>query len=82
MFHSEENAARDIHVKEWKLVYSPPNPILENLVAIAAKSLELDGVVAVNDSEQLIGTMFSKELVAGIEFHHPAVNIFTQNCVH
>lgn len=60
-------------------MYSPQNPILENLVELAAKSLELDGVVAVNDSEQIVGTMFSKELVAGIEFHHPAVNIYTND---
>lgn len=65
--------ARDIHVKEWKLVYSPMNPIFDELADVAAKSLQLEGVVGVNSSEELEGVMFNRELVAGINFLHSAV---------
>lgn len=71
---SDEVVARDLHVKEWKLVYSPLNPALEELVDIASKSLQLDGVVGVNSSEELEAVMFNRELVAGIEFQHSSVN--------
>lgn len=71
--HSDEIVIRDIHVKEWKLVYSPLNPIFEELADLAAKSLQLDGVVAANSSEELEAIMFNQELVAGIDFLHSPV---------
>lgn len=41
-----------------------------------ARILELDkGVVAVNSSEQIEAVMFNRELIAGLEFDLPAVNI-------
>lgn len=71
--YSDEIEIRDIHVGEWKLVYSPLNPIFEEMADIAAKSLQLDGIVGVNSSEELEAVMFNQELVAGIDFQHPQV---------
>lgn len=55
-------------------MYSPKNPLLEKMLYSAAKSLKLDDVVGVSGRDELISTMFNRELVAGIEFNHPAVN--------
>lgn len=60
-------------MREWKLVYSPINPIFEEIADLAAKSLQLEGVVAANSSEELESIMFNQELVAGIDFQHPPV---------
>lgn len=76
---SDDIVARDIHVKEWKLVYAPQNPILEELLFNAAKSLRLDSIVGANSSEELEAIMFNRELVAGVQFNHPAVSILIWN---
>lgn len=73
MSPSDDIVARDIHVKEWKLVYSPINPIFDELAENAAKSLQLEGAVGVNSSEEVESAMFNRELVAGINFQHSAV---------
>lgn len=76
--YSESASFRDIHVKEWRLVYSPQNPVLNRLVDTAANSLGLNGTVGVSTSDELVGVMFNRELIAGIEFKHPTVcSIFT-----
>lgn len=72
---SERSRDRDqgVNIKEWKLVYLPENPVLENLIHTVSKSLKLDGVVGVKTSNDLIQVMIDRELVAGIEFEHSAV---------
>lgn len=46
-------------------------------MAAAVESLKLDGLVGVNNSDELVEAMFKHGLVAGLEFNHPAVNILT-----
>lgn len=79
--NSDDIVIRDTHIKEWKLVYSPLNPIFEEMADLAAKSLQLDGIVAANSSEELESIMFNQELVAGIDFQHPPVR-FQVICYH
>lgn len=74
LYLCSENGLKNIKVKEWKLVYTPQNPVLEEMLDRAAKSLHLNGVVGANDTDELISKMFNREFVAGIEFNHPAVN--------
>lgn len=60
--------------KEWKLVYSPLNNVLQTLMDSTIQLLHLDGVVAVNTSAQIEQAMSgSEQLVAGIDFNHLSV---------
>lgn len=54
-------------------MYSPKNHILEELVDAAAKSLRLNGVMGVDDSDELVNVMIHREFFAGIEFKHSVV---------
>lgn len=70
---SDEIVMRDTHIREWKLVYSPSPSVFDELADLAAKSLQLEGAVGVNSSEELEAAMFNQELVAGIDFQHSQV---------
>lgn len=61
-------------IQDWKLVYSPNNTIFEELVDNVTKSLSLDGYVGVATPKEVEAAMVAKQLVAGIDFHHLAVN--------
>lgn len=65
----------DVHIKHFKLVYAPENAIFEKLLNDTAVSLELDGIVNVTSASQIEDVMFRDELLAGVEFDHPAVGI-------
>lgn len=56
-------------------MYTPENIHLEELLNEAAKSLELEGAIGVNNSEELVELIANRGLVAGVEFKHPAVSI-------
>lgn len=60
-------------VNEWKLVYAPQNDILESLLSNAATSLKLDGVEGVHNGSEIAAVMGNRQLVAGVQFNHPAV---------
>lgn len=72
---SARSKDQGVNIKEWKLIYSPENSVLENLVNTVSKSLKLDGSVGVKTSNDIAQVMVNRKLVAGIEFEHPAVNI-------
>lgn len=65
----------NIFLREWQLVYSPQNPILDDLMSEVSRSLALTGIVGVGSSNQIFDVMLNQELIAGVEFQHPAVNI-------
>lgn len=61
-------------IKDWKLVYSPKNEVLETLLTGAATSLGLKGVYGVAGQKELEATMVNKQLVAGVQFEHSPVS--------
>lgn len=68
-------SAGDVFLEEWRLVYSPKCVLFERLTNSAARALGLVGVVGVDDPDGIRRVMLDRELVAGIEFKHPAVRI-------
>lgn len=58
------------NIDEWKLVYTPKNDVLENLLESTIKLLGLSGTVAVNSSRELEEVMIERKLIAGIDFQH------------
>lgn len=60
-------------IAEWKLVFSPKNEIFENLVAAAGDALGLDGVLGVDNENDIEAVITNRKFVAGINFEHSAV---------
>lgn len=70
-----KNSEKRSPTKEWKLVYSPFNNVLNTLMESTIQLLNLDGLVAVNTSAQIEQAMCgSEQLVAGIAFNHLSVS--------
>lgn len=59
---------------DWKLVYSPKNDLLDQVVGNVTEFLSLDGYIAAENSSELKTIFLNNHTVAGIQFHHPAVN--------
>lgn len=60
---------------EYKLVYSPYNEKLDDLISRSVKHLELDGYESVKNSRELQKYLLLHNFVAGIEFPDGYVNI-------
>lgn len=75
MQNSISSNNRDV-LDEWRLVYCPNNTILERLVTNAGSSLGVHPPYGVDNAEQLHSVMLFYKVIAGIEFHHPAVRSF------
>lgn len=71
---SNTNVSHDIHIKEYGLVYSPKNVVLENVLEYAAEYLGLAGVYGVNSPEEVERLMIEREFLAGVVFNHLSVN--------
>lgn len=85
MFYSHRNAyvfselAKEADlIKEWKLVYSPQNDRLDDLMAIVARNLELDGFIGVANEQEIGTVMTNQKLIAGIQFKLAAVSWTTK----
>lgn len=64
-----------------QLVFSPNNAIFRNLTAQVSKQLEFtQEPIGVNDDDELQRAMTNKQMLAGINFHHPHVNM--NNMLH
>lgn len=64
-------------IREWKVVYSPKNDQLDDLLAVVSEKLQLDGFVGVENENEIAAVMTNQKLIAGIEFKHPAVSSLT-----
>lgn len=64
------DATHDIHVKEWKIVYSPKNEALDELMMNVTDSLDLEGFEGVKTPEEVETVMIERELLCGIVFEH------------
>lgn len=62
-------------IRTWKLAYLPKNAVFDDIMDDVTKSLALDGFISVQSAKDLGNVLFSQQLVAGIEFHHPAVRL-------
>lgn len=72
--HRKNNEESKPLIQDWKLVYSPNNTFFEELVDNVTKSLSLDGHIGVATPKEVEAAMVAGQLVAGIDFHHFAVN--------
>ncbi|XP_037034194.1 ATP-binding cassette sub-family A member 3-like isoform X1 [Bradysia coprophila] len=59
-------------VKERKMVFHPNNTIFLDLMKSASDHLAIESPYGVDEVSQLEGILIKKELIAAIEFHHPA----------
>lgn len=75
------NRTRNIYLKEFRLVYVPDNEIFKKFMTAVGQSLHLTGVDGVNTSSELLNVMDRRELIAGIEFRHSAVNTLMFLCL-
>lgn len=79
MQNSASVSNRDVFIRDWRLVYSPNNPVLGNLVGAASNPLGINQPVGVDTVDQMNGAMLYYGVIAGIQFHHPAVRSFHSN---
>lgn len=77
LIHSDSAASRfRPPIEDWRIVYSPKNDILEQVVRHATQSLGpvLQGFMGVSDANAVAAAMVNNHMVAGIDFNHSAVN--------
>ncbi|XP_037025654.1 ATP-binding cassette sub-family A member 3-like isoform X1 [Bradysia coprophila] len=55
----------------WRIVYTPNVPILDELLRGASNVLQLQTAVGVNSSKELSKTLVQQNLFVGLEFHNP-----------
>lgn len=72
---SDTNGNHDIHIGEWRLVYSPENQVFEHLLGHVVSGLNFSGVYGVKTSEEVEKLMLEQEFVAGVVFNHSAVKL-------
>lgn len=65
--------ANNTHVRDWRLIYSPKNAVLEALLIGASRSLGLSEPIGVNSSKQVQKLVSEFGYFAGILFDHDAV---------
>lgn len=64
-----------LHQIDYRLVYSPQSPILDELVAGVVQDLSLAGHYGVATAEQLERELIQHSLLAGIEFSPNVVSL-------
>ncbi|XP_055326120.1 phospholipid-transporting ATPase ABCA3-like, partial [Sitodiplosis mosellana] len=79
----ETNTCRDIHLREWGLVYSPKNKVFEDLLQLASIRFNFTVIYGVNSSEEVERLMIEREFLAGVVFDHSAnITELPQNLVY
>lgn len=59
----------------WRIVYTPNTPILDELISRTSTILQLQGGLGVNTSGELMETLVRKNYFVGLEFHNLEVNL-------
>lgn len=62
---------------ERQLVYSPDSPLFKKLMEKVEKTLKFTKSIGVNSTEDMANILFSKNLLAGIEFYHSLVRLMS-----
>lgn len=62
----------------WRIVYTPNIPILDELVRRTSTILKLQNGFGVNTSDELMDTLVRQNLFVGLEFHNLEVILFEE----
>lgn len=73
-FINTNNSRDSIWPKEWKLVYSPKNDVLELLLNETAKLMQFEGVMGVENASEVEQVMIKSDYFAGVIFDHEEVH--------
>lgn len=60
-------------VNEWSIAYRPNNLFFHSIMSDISKSLDLGEPIGVSTQSELENIVATRELIAGIEFHHSEV---------
>lgn len=60
-------------VLDWRIVYTPNIPVIEQLVDGTSTLLKLQKGLGVNNSADLVKSLVNKRLFVGLEFHNVEV---------
>lgn len=70
----------------WRIVYTPQIPIIEQLVNGTSELLNLHSGLGVNSSAELVKALVTQHLFVGLEFHNkevkPNKNVLPRICFY